>query len=243
MHRPAPCLCSPPHAPRAGALKLSLVGTTAPTHELAKCLSSVRVAIGTACDVELEALAGGGAFIPAQWQPPDADAFAYLRDWQECPTAGAAVPAAGAAAPADVVAALAQAFAEFPYGASKPVPLAAATPVAFAAPGKLVVTDASGASFTYAITEARWAAAARGGGGRGSRGQGAPGASERQNGPLRQGRRAPVSGSIHHPALLLLHSPSSYPSPPLASLARAEHGGAQRGERARRRCGRRNRRL
>lgn len=128
---------------------MELVSATAPTNEVAKCLSSVLVSLDAACAITLTSTAAGGNFVPALWTPAGAASLSY-KQYTECPVDGAAVASTGGATSTveQRQAALATAFSNHIYGAGKPV----TTTLAFAA-GKVTATSNS-ETFTYVITQA-----------------------------------------------------------------------------------------
>ena len=120
---------------------MELLAASAPTHEVARCLASVRADLAADCSLALAAPAAGGSFVPGLWASPGAEAYTYAQP-RECPAAGAAVALAKGSA-----AALAAAFSAHIYGAGKPV----ATTLSFSS-GVVTASCAGGATFTYAIT-------------------------------------------------------------------------------------------
>lgn len=122
---------------------MELVSASLATHEVAKCLSSVQVALDGACAVAITSTAAGGNFVPALWTA--ADSYSY-KQYKECPVDGTAV-APGADTAAARLVAIEVAFANHIYGAGKPYP----TNITYTA-GK-VVAAADSQTFTYVITE------------------------------------------------------------------------------------------
>lgn len=124
---------------------MELVGASSASHVLAKCLSSVHVALAADCAVSLTSSGAGGNFVPALWTPAAAAPYTYT-EHKECPQEGAPV-APGAATAAARLAAIEAAFSSHIYGAGKAYP-ATLTYTA----GK-VVAAADSQAFTYVITE------------------------------------------------------------------------------------------
>ena len=130
---------------------MELVNTDAPSHDIAKCLSSVKVAVAANCAITITATAAGGNFVPAMWQPVDAS-LTYAQ-YAECPEVGTAV-APGAVTTAARLNAIQTAFGNHIYGSGK----AYTTTLDYAA-GKVTAT-ADTKTFTYVITEMTLAAVA-----------------------------------------------------------------------------------
>ncbi|PRW59428.1 serine threonine [Chlorella sorokiniana] len=72
----------------------SATGTGATSSELAKCLSSVKVTLDTHCNVDLESLSSGGAFIPSIFTDSSLAGDTY-KQFKECPSTSAATVSAG----------------------------------------------------------------------------------------------------------------------------------------------------
>ena len=120
---------------------MELLGASAPTHAIAKCLATARVQLAANCSLALAAPAAGGNFVPSLWVSPGAETYTYAQ-LRECPATGAPVALAKGSA-----AALAAAISAHVYGAGKPMTAS----LAFTA-GKLAVA-ADSHTFTYAITQ------------------------------------------------------------------------------------------
>jgi hypothetical protein len=142
-----PTHCPPPRLPAlpAGYLQLDLVGAAAgaTTTPIAKCLASVKVNLGSDCQVSLTPLSSGGSYVDGIWAATAGIAGTY-KQLRECPvTTGAEETGASAAV------AMQTAFENFVYGSGK----ALTATLAFTT-GVVTVTTADGA-LTYAITKVR----------------------------------------------------------------------------------------
>lgn len=131
---------------------MDLVAATSATHEVAKCLSSVKVSLDGDCKVSVTSTAAGGNFVPLLWAPSTAANYTYTQ-YMECPVDGEAVTPAAESAAARL-AAIQTAFSNHIYGAGKPY-----TTTLTYSTGK-VVAAADSQTFTYVITELTLAAVA-----------------------------------------------------------------------------------
>lgn len=125
----------------------------AASHEVATCLTSVKVTIvGTGCAVSLDSTSAGSVLIPALWFSQ-----ANYKQLQECPATSA--DGAKGAGDADTVAGAAKGLLEainkFAYGGQKDFSLASIA----IADGIVTVQDADGTTpalkFVYAIKQVR----------------------------------------------------------------------------------------
>ncbi len=131
-------------------------GTGADTHEVAKCLSTVRVNVAGTCDVTINAPAAGGSFVDALWATSGQSTKTY-KQYQECPvvTGTAVTPTGGAAAtPTDMQAAILAALNAHVYSGAKSSGINGITYTA----GVVAVT-AGTLTWTYAIKASTVAAA------------------------------------------------------------------------------------
>lgn len=121
---------------------MELVDASLATHDVAKCLSSVRVALDDGCAVSITSTSAGGNFVPALWT---AAASVTYQQYKECPVDGTAV--AGGDSSATRLAAIQTAFSNHIYGAGK----AYTTTLTYAAGQVTAAADSQ--TFTYVITE------------------------------------------------------------------------------------------
>ena len=78
-------------------------GTGASTHEVAKCLSTVRVNVASTCAITINAPAAGGSFVDGLWATSGKATYAQ---YQECPVGTGASFTGGASTAADIQTAL-----------------------------------------------------------------------------------------------------------------------------------------
>lgn len=113
MTWPLGCLAWPP----AGYFEMEIVGTTnAATHEVAKCLPSVKVDISTDCKVSLTGYLTGGVVVPMLWSKETTKTYAQF---QECPTTSAAAAPSTDDTDPEIKKAIMAALNQFVYGGNK----------------------------------------------------------------------------------------------------------------------------